>query len=476
MSSYDTVVGLEVHIQLNTKSKAFCGDSIEFGASANTQISSISLAHPGTLPVANHTHVQKAIKLGLALGCKINRTHLFDRKHYFYPDLPKGYQITQDAQPVCLGGSLDIEVNGRKKTVRLHHIHMEEDAGKTIHDQHDTLSLVDLNRAGTPLMELVTEPDLASGEEVFVFMTELQKVLRYIDVSDADMEKGSMRCDCNVSIKPAGSPTLGERCEIKNLNSRRFAREAVKYEAKRQIKMKEDGISFNKQTLHFDPDSGKTSVMREKEGVADYRYFPDPDLPPLTISQEDIDNVRASLPELPQVIMNRLIKEGLTTDYADQLTQSADIVNYYEELKKKTGDFKASSNLIINQILPSLDDDVSIDDLGISVDTCSQYLKLISDKKISSSMAHQRLWPALLDKPQPPETLAEQLGLLLKEDKGELVGMISQILADHPDQVKQYRGGKKALIGFFIGAAMKKSGGSFDPSQIKSAITKALEE
>ena len=472
---YDTVVGLEVHIQLNTQSKAFCGDSIEFGASANTQVSAVSLAHPGTLPVANYIHVQKAIKLGLALGCTINPTHSFDRKHYFYPDLPKGYQITQDAQPICLGGSLDIEVGGKVKTIRLHHIHMEEDAGKTIHDQHDSLSLVDLNRAGTPLMELVTEPDLSSGEEVFIFITELQKILRYIEVSDADMEKGSMRCDCNVSIKPVGSSTLGERCEIKNLNSRRFAREAVQYEAKRQIKMKEGGIIFNKQTLHFDPDTGKTSVMREKEGVADYRYFPDPDLPPLQVSQADVDTIRASLPEMPQVIKARLMEAGLTADYADQLTQSADIVKYYEELKDKTGDTKASANLIINQILPSLGNDVSIAHFGIPLDICSRYLQLISEKKISASMAHQKLWPALLAAPQAPDLLAEQLGLLLREDAGGLSDMISQILADHPDQVKQYRGGKKALIGFFIGAAMKKSGGSYDPGQIKKAITTALE-
>ena len=250
--AYDTVVGLEVHIQLNTQTKAFCGDALSFGAAPNTHVSAISLAHPGTLPVVNQDQVRKAIQLGLALGCKINTLNFFDRKHYFYPDLPKGYQITQDNEPICIGGSLTIHVNGKTKEVKIHHIHMEEDAGKTIHDQDPSFSLVDLNRAGTPLLELVTEPDLSSAEEVYEFIAELQKLCRYIDVSDADMEKSSMRCDCNVSVKPAGSTILGERCEIKNLNSKRFAREAVIYEAKRQVKLVEAGESISMQTLHYD--------------------------------------------------------------------------------------------------------------------------------------------------------------------------------------------------------------------------------
>ena len=475
MTQYDTVVGLEVHIQMNTKSKAFCGDDITFGVSANTQASAISLALPGTLPVANMAHVSKAIKLGLALGCDISEQHYFDRKHYFYPDLPKGYQITQDAQPICIGGSLDIEVHGQTKTIRIHHIHMEEDAGKTIHDQHERYSLVDLNRAGTPLMELVTEPDLSSGEEVFIFIAELQRLLRFIEVSDADMEKGSLRCDCNVSVKPKGTTVLGERCEIKNLNSKRFARTAVLYESERQIKMIEEGISFKKQTLHFDPDSGRTSVMREKEGVADYRYFPDPDLPPIAITQGQIESIKATLPELPQAIRKKLTSDGLTKDYADQLTQSRDIYDYFLELRELTSNSKGSANLIINQILPALEEE-DIRTLSISPTICSAYLQLIADKKVAASVAHQKLWPALLAQPAEPEKLAEEMGLLLKSDDHALEGIIKEVIAAHPNQVDQYKKGKKALIGFFIGAAMKKTGGSFDPGSVKSSIIKALDQ
>ena len=476
--TYDTVIGLEVHIQMNTQTKAFCDDANSFGAGANTHVSAISFAHPGTLPVANTGHIDRAVKLGLALGCEINRTHFFDRKHYFYPDLPKGYQITQDNQPICIGGSLDIKVGGKTKSVKIHHIHMEEDAGKTVHDIHDSLSLVDLNRAGTPLMELVTEPDLSSGEEVFAFIAALQKLLRYIDVSDADMEKGSMRCDCNVSVKPAGAIELGERCEIKNLNSKRYAREAVKYEAKRQIKMVEAGQTFNKQTLHYDPVTNVTSVLREKEGVADYRYFPDPDLPPIVMTEDHLSSIKAELPELPWVIKKRLKEKAqLTEDYAEQLTRTPKIYAFYKELSEQSKDVKSSANLMINQILPSLDSDsMDIDDLLVSLDTCTSYLSLISTGKIAASIAHQQLWPALLENPKgSPTAIAEDMKLLIDTDDNVLEGLITNIINNNPGQVAQYRKGKKALIGFFIGAAMREAGGNLDPKALKEELVKALD-
>ena len=461
---------------MNTNTKAFCSDGLSFGAAPNHHVSVISAAHPGTLPVGNKEHVQKAIKLGLALGCSINRTHFFDRKHYFYPDLPKGYQITQDNQPICIGGTVNIKVGGTEKEIRIHHIHMEEDAGKNIHDLNDEYSLLDLNRAGTPLLELVTEPDLSSGEEVFAFIAELQKLLRYIDVSDADMEKGSLRCDCNVSIKPKGVTELGERCEIKNLNSKRFAREAVKYEALRQIKMKEAGTHFSKQTLHYDPVANRTQVMREKEGVADYRYFPDPDLPPMHVTDQELETIKNSLPEMPWAIKARL-KGALkfSEDYAEQLTQSPEVYAYFEQLSEKVNDPKLSANLVINQILPNLNGG-TLSDFPISIDECATYLKFIASGKVSASAAHQQLWPELLERNnQDIEQLANELNLVIDQDSNALGQLIAEVVAQNPKQLQEYKKGKKALIGFFIGAIMRSSKGGVDPKQLKKELVSYLD-
>ncbi len=474
---YDTVVGLEVHIQLNTATKAFCGDALSFGEKANTHVSAISLAHPGTLPVVNKNQIDKAIQLGLALNCKINEYNFFDRKHYFYPDLPKGYQITQDNEPICIGGHLEISVNGRSKKVKIHHIHMEEDAGKTIHDQHKSLSLVDLNRAGTPLLELVTEPDLSSSEEVYQFIAELQKLLRYIDVSDADMEKGSMRCDCNVSVKPAGSTTLGERCEIKNLNSKRFAKEAVEYEAKRQIEMIENGISFSKQTLHYNVEQKKTQALREKEGAEDYRYFPDPDLAPIKISSEHVDSLKEQMPKLPWVLKAELVeRHQLKSEHADVLTQDPDFGNYFFELNHVLQAPQLVSNFIINQLLPTISSlDINISQLEISNEQVVQYLDLIKANKISSSIASQRLWPSLLEnKQRSPLELAQELELIINDDDDFVQTLIDSVISENPAQVAQYKRGKKNVIGFFVGAIMRKSKGAINPKTIQSKLIEAL--
>ena len=473
---YDTVVGLEVHIQMNTHSKAFCGDGNSFGESPNTNISAISLAHPGTLPVANAVHVDKAIQLGLALGSKINKFNFFDRKHYFYPDLPKGYQITQDNEPICIKGSMEIEVNGETKVVEIHHIHMEEDAGKNIHDQHDSLSLLDVNRAGTPLLELVTEPCLSSGEEVFAFMAELQKLLRYIDVSDADMEKGSMRCDCNVSIKPEGSTTLGERCEIKNLNSKRYAREAVKAEYKRQVALVKSGGTVINRTMQFDKENQLTIPMRDKEGVADYRYLPDPDLPPIVISSDHLAKIQKGMPELPWLVKKRLITDvGLNEDYADQLTQSPKIVALFNRIDKEISNSKQVANFLVNQWLPVFGKEN--EDSVISEKKIISYLNLIKEGSVSASIASQQLWPAMLeDSDASPESLAEKLGIIIQSDDSGLEAKIRMVLEENPGQVKQYKSGKKALFGFFIGAIMRATGGSVDPKALKTQLTKILSE
>ena len=476
---YDTVVGLEVHIQLNTLTKAFCGDALSFGDEPNIHTSAISLAHPGTLPVINNQQIDKAILLGLALNCTINEHNFFDRKHYFYPDSPKAYQITQDNEPICIGGFLEIEVNGKKKKVQIHHIHMEEDAGKTIHDQDPNYSLVDLNRAGTPLLELVTEPDLHSSEEVYEFIAELQKLLRYIDVSDADMEKGSMRCDCNVSVKPKGSPILGERCEIKNLNSKRFAKEAVEYEAKRQIKLIEQGISFTKQTLHYNVEEKKTQSLREKEGAEDYRYFPDPDLAPILLSQEHIQSVRDQMPILPWELKKELIENyGLIPDHANQLVQDPQIGIYFKNLNQQINDPKLVSAFMINLLFPTLQNKgIEIDQIDIPLDSIEQYLKLIKENKITASIGSQRLWPELAKNPTlSPHALAEKLGLIINNDNDFINSLISTVISENPGQVQQYKKGKKNVIGFFVGAIMKKSNGSVNPKNIQPILLQALED
>ena len=278
---YETVIGLEIHVQLSTKSKAFCADDTSFGGEPNTQVSTISLGHPGTLPRLNKKQIEYAVRLGLALGSEINQVSYFDRKNYFYADLPKGYQITQDRRPVCVGGDLEIRVGEMRKKVRIHHIHMEEDAGKSMHDSDPVNSFIDLNRAGVPLLEVVSEPDLRSPEEVDAYMSAMRQLVKYLEISDGNMEQGSMRCDCNVSVRKKGATKLGERCEIKNLNSMRYARRAINYEVKRQIDLIESGGRVKQQTLNFDPTTGVTSPLREKEDAHDYRYFPEPDLPPV---------------------------------------------------------------------------------------------------------------------------------------------------------------------------------------------------
>ena len=319
---YETVIGLEVHVQLATQSKAFCGDDASFGGEPNTHVSAISLGHPGTLPRLNKQQVEFAVRLGLALGSEVNLVNTFDRKNYFYADLPKGYQITQDKNPVCIGGELKVTTEAGEKKVRIHHIHMEEDAGKSMHEGDPRDSLIDLNRAGVPLLEIVTEPDLRSADEVDAFMTAMRQLVRYLEVSDGNMEEGSMRCDCNISVRKKGDPNFGKRCEVKNLNSMRFARRAIAYEVKRQIDLIESGGQVEQQTLNFNPETGVTSPLRSKEDAHDYRYFPEPDLPPVVLTADYIEEVRQKLAPLPWALYKRLTTEFELSDYdANLLTE-----------------------------------------------------------------------------------------------------------------------------------------------------------
>ncbi len=476
---YETVIGLEAHLQLATQSKAFCGDENRFGMPPNTEVSPVSLGHPGTLPRLNARQVEYALRLGLALGSGINQINTFDRKNYFYADLPKGYQITQDKQPICVGGALPIMVGKAWKPIRIHHVHMEEDAGKSIHNLHPNRSLIDLNRAGTPLLEIVTQPDLRSAAEVDAFMRAIQRLARYLEISDGNMEEGSLRCDINVSVRLKGQEAFGERCEIKNINSMRFARQAIEYEVRRQIDLVEAGGRVVQQTLNFDPVTGITTPLRDKEDAHDYRYFPEPDLPPVVIAPETLEEIRSTLPALPWEAYRELQADFGLGDYdAAILCEEKETVQYFKILCAEQVNAKAIANLMINRILPYCQENrLSLQQFPLSSLQISRLVALIETGQVSASIAYQRLFPALLEAPAgaAPESIAHQLNLLQHEDEEETNALVLQIIAEFPDKVTAYRKGKKGLIGFFMGELMKRSRGKADPSKATALFQQALE-
>ena len=476
---YETVIGLEIHVQLSTLSKAFCGDSTQFGGAPNTQVSAISLGHPGTLPRLNKQQVEFAIRLGLALGCEINRHNYFDRKNYFYADLPKGYQITQDNAPICLGGKLRIQTDEGERVVRIHHIHMEEDAGKSIHDQRPNHSLIDLNRAGVPLLEIVTEPDLRTAAEVDALMMSMRQLVRYLGISDGNMEQGSMRCDCNVSVRKKGVEVLGERCEIKNLNSMRFARRAIEFERKRQIDRIEAGYSIQQQTLNFDPNTGITTPLRSKEDAHDYRYFPEPDLAPIFLTDTHIDQIRHKLPALPWQVVEQMTQEYQLSDYdARILSEEASSAQYFLRLAKLSAPPKPLANLLINKLLPYLQEQqLSPEDCPLSDASILDFLQLIETKKVSHSAAYQGLLPSLFADPKTsPTSLAESLNLLQTDDEDSLGKIVEAVVHQFPDKVKAYQKGKKGLLGFFMGQIMRQSKGKANPQIAQTLLAQKLEE
>ncbi len=466
MSKYETVIGLEIHVQLSTKSKAFTSDDIIFGSEPNTQTGAVSLAHPGTLPKVNSTQIDYAIRLGIAIGSKINRKNYFDRKNYSYPDLPKGYQITQDKEPICIGGEVPIFVNGEWKTIGIHHIHMEEDAGKSIHDQDPNHTLVDLNRAGTPLLEIVTDPDLRSADEVEALMSGMRQLVRYLKISDGNMQEGSLRCDVNISIRPFGQDEFGNRCEVKNLNSMKFARKAIKFEVNRQIELVETGGVVEQQTLNFDPVSGRTSTLRTKENANDYRYFPDPDLPPIVVWEEMIAIQNDKIPMLPwnayEIFKSKYF---LSSDNSLQLISDRATCEFAIGLLDFCKTPKLVANLIIQKLKPLvIEKEISFEEFPISNNQLIEFLSLIESGKVSTSVAYERLFPILLNNPtQRVEALAQKEGIIQNSDSGELEQMIDEIIAQFPDKVKAYRNGKKGLLGFFMGQLMRSSKGKADP-------------
>jgi aspartyl-tRNA(Asn)/glutamyl-tRNA(Gln) amidotransferase subunit B len=484
-TQYETVIGLEAHVQLGTLSKAFCSDSAKFGGEPNTQTSVVSLAHPGTLPRMNKKQIEYTVRLGMALGCRINERNAFDRKNYFYADLPKGYQITQDKHPICIGGSLNVRTTEGSKSIRLHHIHMEEDAGKSIHDQNPTATLIDLNRSGTPLVEIVTEPDLRSGEEVDAFMSAMRHLVRWLDVSDGNMEEGSLRCDVNISIRPVGQVEFGTRCEVKNVNSMRFARKAIEFETKRQIELVESGGKVEQNTLNFDPATGVTTPLRSKENAHDYRYFPDPDLPPIILTPSFLEKIRSEMPQLPNEARAELMATfGLPEYDALLLTEERAIYTYFKDFATKIGtpQYKSLSNLIINKILPTANElKLELTDFPLSINELVEFLNLIETGKISNTAAYQTLFPELLNEktaqnaPISVAALAEKLNLFQNSDTDFLAKIIAEVMAENAPKVAEYRKGKKGLLGFFVGEVMKRSKGKADPKATNGLVVKALE-
>ena len=474
---YETVIGLEAHVQLSTRSKAFCADAVVFGADPNTRVSPVSLGEPGTLPRLNAAQVAAAVRLGLALDCEINPRSYFDRKNYSYVDLPKGFQTTQDAQPICIGGAVTLPEAVGGRTIRLHHIHMEEDAGKSIHDQRPTHSLVDLNRAGTPLLEIVTEPDFRSATEVEAFMYAMRHLVRWLKVGDGNMEQGSLRCDCNVSVRKPGAP-FGTRCEVKNMNSMKFARRAIEFERKRQIDLLEAGGTVVQSTLNFDPTTGRTSPLRSKEDAHDYRYFPEPDLPPVIITEQALARAQAELPELPEALRNRLRTDHGLSDYdVAQLTEERPVAQYYLALLAAGANAKPAANLVINKLKPFWQSaELAPAATPVPHAGLVALLALVKDDKISHTVAYGQLWELLMAQPEAdPAALAAQHALLQQDDDAALRTLAQAVLADHPGKVAAYRKGKKGLIGFFMGELMKRAKGQAPPAKAKAVLGELLE-
>ena len=446
---YELVVGLEVHAQLSTLSKSFSSDSAAFGAGPNQHVSPISLAHPGTLPRINKKMVEYAVKMGIACNCAINLHNHFARKNYFYADLPKGYQITQDHQPICIGGGVLIRLaDGSSKTIAIHHIHMEDDAGKSMHDQHHADSLIDLNRAGVPLIEIVTQPDLRSSEEAGQFLTEIRKLVRYLDICDGNMEEGSLRCDANISVRLKGASKYGNRCEVKNLNSIRNVQRAIEHEFLRQISVIEAGGHIDQNTLNFNADTGETSVLRSKEMANDYRYFPEPDLTPLVLSEEYVNQLRSSLPALPNELYNRYTTQLELSDYdATVITSDRDLALYFEELIKHTGNYKSAANLLMGPVKSYLNESgISISKLPLKPSGLASLIALIDSGKINNSSATQKLFPAMVkNSHKTAEELANELNLFISTDKNDVDIYIQAALAKFPDKVIEYQKGKKAF-------------------------------
>ncbi len=469
---YETVIGLEVHVQLSTESKLFSGSATTFGAEPNTQANIFDLALPGTLPVLNEKAVAMAVKFGLAIGAEIGKRSVFDRKNYFYPDLPKGYQVSQLDFPTVGKGSLTISLDdGSEKIIGVTRAHMEEDAGKSLHEDYQGMTGIDLNRAGTPLLEIVSEPDLRSAKEAVAYLKKLHSIIRYLDISDAIMAQGSMRCDANVSIRPVGQKEFGTRTEIKNINSFKFVEKAINHEVQRQKDVLEDGGRIVQETRLYDADRDETRSMRSKEVANDYRYFPEPDLLPIVIDDAYIDAIRATLPELPDTRAARFVSDyGLSEYDAGVLVATREMADYFETTAKLSGDSKLAANWVSQDLQALLNKHSwELSDSPIQAERLATLIQRIKDNTISGKIA-KTVFEAMLDDNSDVDAIIEAKGLKQVTDSGALESLVDQVIANNPDQVQQYRDGKVQVIGFLVGQCMQLSKGKANPAQVNEIL------
>lgn len=471
---YEAVIGIEIHVQLNTDSKMFCADSTQFNAGDNENTSPVSVGMPGTLPVLNKRAVEFAIKTGLALGCEIRPKSVFSRKNYFYPDLPKGYQVSQYDQPICEHGTISFNVGENKKTVSITRAHLEEDAGKSIHQGDYTM--INYNRAGIPLLEIVTGPDMSTPQEAAEYGRTIRQIVRYLGVCDGNLEEGSMRCDCNVSVRKIGDSKLGTRTELKNINSFRFVEKAIEYEIERQIDTVERGEKVVQETRLWDPDKNKTFTMRTKEDAQDYRYFPDPDLLPLMVTPQMVEKIKAELPELPLAKRARFVSEHGLPDYdAEVLTTEKDLADYYEAVAKICNNYKGASNWVMTELLRDLNNNnLEIKSSPIKPENLGKMIALIDNGTISGKIAKtvfQEMWKTGKD----PQTVVKEKGLVQITDPAALEKIIDEVLAANAQQVEDHKAGrKKNLFGFFVGAVMKASKGQANPELVNQILQSKL--
>jgi aspartyl-tRNA(Asn)/glutamyl-tRNA(Gln) amidotransferase subunit B len=482
---YEIVVGLEVHARLLTKSKLFCGDSSVFGDEPNTNISPITLAHPGTLPKMNREAIGFAVKLGLACHCEIEKQNYFARKNYFYPDLPKGYQVSQHTTPICRGGFVRIKTSVGEKNVLLNRIHMEEDAGKSLHDVYTDETALDYNRAGVPLLEIVTEPDLRSGDEAYAYLTELRKLVRYLEICDGNMEEGSLRCDANISVRKMGEDKLGTKVEVKNLNSIRNVKNAIEHEAQRLISLLEKEEAIYQQTRSFDATSGTTFAIRDKEDAEDYRYFPEPDLTPFELTDDFIESIRRSIPVLQEERIKKYASAYFLSEYdAAALTEEKNFSDYFEKLisskSKNDSDVdikpKSAANWMLGPVKTWLNDEnKGIDVFPIQVARFRSLIKMVEENKLSFSVASSKIFPLLIEDPQvDPMQAAKKMNLIIDSNSDYILPIADAVLLQFEDKVKEYKKGKKGLLALFVGEVIKRSKGKADPKIVNEILNQKL--
>ncbi len=473
---YITVIGLEVHAQLLTESKAYSRDSTEYGNLPNSNVTPVTLGHPGTLPVSNKKVVEFAIKMGLACQSEITRFNYYDRKNYFYPDLPKGYQITQDKTPICIGGKVRIRLKDEVKYINITRIHMEEDAGKSMHLDGNDESLIDLNRAGIPLIEIVSEPEMRNSDEAYAYLTEIRKLVRYLEICDGNMEEGSMRCDANVSVMKYGTTVFGKKVEVKNMNSFRNVQRAIDYEVERQIAIVESGGQVVSETRMFDATTGKTYSLRTKETLNDYRYFPEPDLQPILVSDAWLQSIKETIPALPDQLFDKFVHEYHLPEYdAAVLTDSKEVALYFEDLCQHTSLFKSASNWVMGPVKSYLNElTLHIRDFPLTAERLADVIALVDSGKVSHSSAAMNIFPVMINTDKTALEIATELNLIQDSSEDSLQPVVEAVLAAFPEKVQEYKNGKKGLLGMFMGEVKKATQGKADPKVTSALLEKAL--